>query len=339
MTPQTALAPREPHNQITTGKAQDIDIFRLGAAFAKSGYFQDARDEAQAVVKIIYGQELGISPAASMSGIHIISGKPVLSATALAGLIKSRRPLYDYRVVILDDDGCELEFFESGKSVGKSSFTMTDAKNAELVGGKNPNWKKYPKNMLFARAISNGARLYCPDIFTGSPIYVPDELDKEVNADGDIILDRTDNYQSAKTVQPIPPKSSAGVLKNRALILDLLESVGVNPQRSLSKYDTLKTDAERLDALEKVRQLVAGTKARESLQMPKIEVPEGELRANKIAEIERAVSSDSWSLTEAGTAEFFAKYTGGEIIALTDASDDELSAIIAELVELGLAAI
>jgi hypothetical protein len=29
--------------------------------------------------------------------------------------------------------------------------------------------------MLYARALSNGAKWYCPDVF-GGPIYTPDEL-------------------------------------------------------------------------------------------------------------------------------------------------------------------
>jgi len=31
--------------------------------------------------------------------------------------------------------------------------------------------------MLFARAISNGVRWYCPDVFSGAAVYTPDEFD------------------------------------------------------------------------------------------------------------------------------------------------------------------
>lgn len=211
---QNALATRE-QTQISTQRAQNIDIFQLGKSFADSGYFQDAKDQAKAVVKIIYGQELGISPAASMSGIHIIQGKPVLSATALAGLIKSRRPAYDYKLLKLDEKFCEIEFFENGESVGKSNFSMEKAQQAELIGAnsKNINWKKYPENMLFARAISNGARLYCPDIFVGSPIYTPDELGAQVDDTGAVVHDPTDNFAPAKAVKddgdPFNPNARA----------------------------------------------------------------------------------------------------------------------------------
>ena len=38
------------------------------------------------------------------------------------------------------------------------------------------NWRKYPKNMLFARAISNGVKWHCPDVMNGQPVYTPDEM-------------------------------------------------------------------------------------------------------------------------------------------------------------------
>jgi hypothetical protein len=36
-------------------------------------------------------------------------------------------------------------------------------------------WKNYPKNMLFARAISNAARFYCPEAISG--YYTTEELE------------------------------------------------------------------------------------------------------------------------------------------------------------------
>ncbi len=59
------------------------------------------------------------------------------------------------------------------------------------------------------------------------------------------------------------------------------------------------------------------------------------IRNNKITEIEAALSSEAWTMTEDGTTEFLAKFTGGEIVALADMSGDEMDAVIAELVELG----
>ncbi len=76
---------------------QDLTITNLGQIFAQSGYFSDAKDAAQAVVKILAGQELGLPPIASMTGINIIKGKVSLSAVAMATVLK-RHGGYDYKV-------------------------------------------------------------------------------------------------------------------------------------------------------------------------------------------------------------------------------------------------
>ena len=58
---------------------------------------------------------------------------------------------------------------ESGKPI-----TMEDAKRAGLLG--KTSWQRYPEDMLFARALSRGARRFCPDALGGA-IYTPEELE------------------------------------------------------------------------------------------------------------------------------------------------------------------
>lgn len=164
------------------------EALTLGKIFHESGFFADVRGMSQAVTKILAGRELGIQPMAAMTGIYVVKGRVTLSANLLASLVK-RSGRYDYRVVKLTDQECELEFSEAPLSgqrrvLGISSFSMADAKKAGLGGD---NWSKYPKNMLFARAMSNGVRFYTPDI-TGGPIYTPDEMGARVDGDtGDVI--------------------------------------------------------------------------------------------------------------------------------------------------------
>jgi hypothetical protein len=149
--------------------------------FSKSGYFKDTADVSKAVVKIIAGQELGFGPMASISGFHIVQGKPTLSANLMAAAIK-RSGRYNYRVTKMSPDECNIKFFENGEECGESSFTIEEAK---IAGTQN--LQKFARNMLFARALSNGARWYCPDVLNGAPIYTPEELGATVNGDGDIV--------------------------------------------------------------------------------------------------------------------------------------------------------
>lgn len=169
----------------------------MGDIFVKSGYFKDTRDAAQAIVKIMYGRELGFSPVIAMTGIHIIEGKPALSSNLLGAMVK-RSGKYDYRVKVLTDTECLLSFSQDGQVSGESSFSMDDAKRANVLR-PGSGWSKYPRNMLFARALSNGVKLYCPEL-SACPIYVPEELGADVNEEGNV----TQLPKSAPPVEVIP---------------------------------------------------------------------------------------------------------------------------------------
>ena len=160
--------------------SNQMSLTDLGTVLAKSGFFSDTRDAAQAVVKVLAGQELGFGPIASMTGIYVIQNRISLSANMIAAAIKRTRR-YNYRVTELTDEKCRIVFTENGQEVGESTFTRQDATKA---GTKNMD--KFPRNMLFARALSNGAKWYCADIF-GGPVYTPEELGADVNEDGDVI--------------------------------------------------------------------------------------------------------------------------------------------------------
>lgn len=182
---------------IIPANASGLDVMSLGKVLAQSGYFQDAKDMAQAVVKILAGQELGIGPIAAMTGIYMVQGKVTLSANLMAGKIKGSGK-YDYKVRILTDQECSIEFFEAGKIIGVSTFTAADAKRANTK-----NMSAFPRNMLFARAMSNGAKWYTPDAFNGTAVYVPGEISDDDQPAPQQIVTRTVD-QTTGEIQPAP---------------------------------------------------------------------------------------------------------------------------------------
>ena len=186
-----------------TGIVRSVDdLARIGKMMAVSGYFQDAREAAQAAVKVQAGMEMGFGPFTSMTGIHIIQGRPSVGANLMASAVKTN-PRYDYRVREMTDQACRIEFYEiiGGKreSIGVSEFTLADGKKA---GTKNLD--KFPRNMLFARAMSNGIRWFCPDAFNGNTVYTPEELGADVDEDGNIIeIPRVEVIQPKAEPEPV----------------------------------------------------------------------------------------------------------------------------------------
>jgi hypothetical protein len=171
-------------------------------AMHASGYFGDVKSQAQAMVKVLAGAEIGLPPFAAMSGIHIVQGKPVLGANLIATLVKND-PRYDYRVKTADNGQCVLTWYEGGKVVGESSFTMNEANAAGLTN--KDNWRKYPSDMLFARALTRGARRYAPGIFGGAPIYTPEEMGVDTDEEGHIIEGQIVTVETP--APPPPPKT------------------------------------------------------------------------------------------------------------------------------------
>jgi len=149
------------------------DMMQIASIALASGNYPDLYNHETAMVRILAGRELGLQPMVSLRNLFVIEGKVTMAAGLIGSQIKHSLK-YDYRFSTHTTTECVLKFYENGEEIGASSFTMDDAKTAKLVK-PNSGWEKYPKAMLFARALTQGARWFCPDAFDGA-IYTPDEL-------------------------------------------------------------------------------------------------------------------------------------------------------------------
>ena len=154
-------------------------LHRIANDLFKSRLFKVGSVE-QALAVILMGRELGIGPTTALSNIVIAAGKPTLGASLVGALIQ-KSGKYGYTVTEMTDQQVSIDFFEkltnyNGQGVralGVSTFTIQDAQRAKLSGSQT--WQQYPRNLLLARAMTNGARWYCPEVFGGA-IYDPEEL-------------------------------------------------------------------------------------------------------------------------------------------------------------------
>src|SRR5512139_1790085 len=86
------------------------DVVLAARAMKASGFFRDVQSEAQAVVKILAGQEIGAGPFASMNGVNIIQNRPSYGAELIAAAVKKSG--YDYRIQKHDNTVCEIMFLD-----------------------------------------------------------------------------------------------------------------------------------------------------------------------------------------------------------------------------------
>jgi len=206
------------------------EMLKMAEMFAASGMFTDAKEKGQAFVKIQAGSELGILPFQAMAGIHIIKGKPAIGSGLIAAKVKASGK-YDYRVLEQTDKVCKIEFYEkvNGKfeAIGISEMTIEQARKQG-----SQNLDRLPLNMLFARAISNGVRWHCPDVFMGS-VYTPDEMGAKVNENEEPIDTDYTEVRSTPAIQaPTPvevaPLTDAEVANKVNALVGAFEAKGID---------------------------------------------------------------------------------------------------------------
>ena len=156
--------------QITTPQPAPVSELEIMANhIVKSGLFGIRKIE-EAVSLMLIAQAEGRHPATIASEYNIILGRPALKADAILARFQSAGGKVEWSEYT---DECVAGTFShpAGGSL-KVDWDMNRAKAAGL--GTKDNWKKYPRQMLRARVISDGVRGVYPAVLQG--FYTPEEV-------------------------------------------------------------------------------------------------------------------------------------------------------------------
>jgi hypothetical protein len=91
----TALAQRDP-SQLIMSDDEIRRTYRLAEALWQSGAWKDVKKAEQAFAKIIIGRDLGLTPAQSMQGIHLVDGGIQMHYAQMGQFVRAR-PGYEFR--------------------------------------------------------------------------------------------------------------------------------------------------------------------------------------------------------------------------------------------------
>ena len=229
------------------GELKLSETKEMAEHFFKSGVFQDVKDMSVALVKIQAGQELGISPIMAMKEVYLIPSKSgvkiQIGASLQAAMIK-KSGKYDYRIVEHSKEICTIHFFEKRadkwEKIGDESFSIADARAAGLTAGKDV-WTKHPKNMLFARAMSNGAKWYCPDVFGGAIYNESDEF-PESKFEAEIIEDKPNHIDKHFEIEEEPSEIFLALKKRLETEAFTLHALDVFAQEIAANKDLLSSN-------------------------------------------------------------------------------------------------
>ncbi len=144
------------------------EVNSLSELLGKSTLLPDALrgKVADIAVSILAGQELGIPPMAAIRGVHVVQGKPVLSADTMVGLVLASGLCEYFQCVEETDTRVTYEAKRRGAPMPqRCSWSSEDTKRAGL--NTKETHRLYPRAMMKARCKAILARDLWPDVLAG----------------------------------------------------------------------------------------------------------------------------------------------------------------------------
>jgi len=136
------------------------------------------------LMAIMTGREFGMTTQAALRSIHLVEGKPTLSAALMAGLVLRSGTCEQFEFIERTKERAVLRIKRTGwKTHQDVTYSVEDAKQAgkfkvtpTSTDGKDRRnmWEKDPAAMCVARCQAIGARLGWPDVLAN--VYDPDEV-------------------------------------------------------------------------------------------------------------------------------------------------------------------
>jgi len=156
---------------------------------------------------ILYGDEVGLGPMQSLAKIAVINGRPTLAAEAQRALIHAAG--HEFWVEEANTTRCTVAGRRrDSEQTQRVTWTLDDAKRAGIAG-KDP-WRKYPRQMLVARATAQLAREAFADAIGG--LAATEEVehdDLELDENGVVQIEPSTQGRRRRRASVSTPQTSA----------------------------------------------------------------------------------------------------------------------------------
>ena len=183
-------------------KKEDTNLVSVSEALFNSKLFPNVGNRFGAFAVVQYGAELGLGPMTSLQTMAIIKGKICMAAQMMLTLAVNRG--VRYKVLVDTNTESKVHFEREGFAPYDSVFTLEDAKKAGIYR-QDSGWDKFPKDMLFWRAITRGLRRIAPDVVLG--LYSKEEIahapaiDAHIEEDPKIPSERGEESQVTEEIK------------------------------------------------------------------------------------------------------------------------------------------
>jgi hypothetical protein len=195
------------------------DIEKVATAIARGGLF-GSKDPYAVLTLCMLAHAEGQHPAVVFRDYDLIQGKPAKKAEAmLRDFLGSGGKVTWNR---LDDECADATFSHPQGGEVTINWTLARATKAGL-GGKDM-WKKYPRQMLRSRVVSEGVRTVCPNATSG--LYVPEEVRDFGNDSVPSDTPPTPEPKRARDLKAEAPKAIEAQPDYSATLVELEEIAG-----------------------------------------------------------------------------------------------------------------
>lgn len=147
---------------------QVSEIERVAMAIAQGGLF-GSKDPNAVLTLCFLAHAEGQHPAVVFRDYHIIKGRPAKKAEAMLRDFITAGGKIEWHA--LDDEFADATFSHPGGGTVRIDWTI---KRAQKAGISTDMWKKYPRQMLRSRVISEGVRTVFPGATSG--LYEENEV-------------------------------------------------------------------------------------------------------------------------------------------------------------------
>ena len=272
------------------------DLEKIATTIARGGMFGSS-DPYAVLTLCMLAQAEGQHPAVVFRDYDIIQGKPSKKAKAMLSdfLTAGGKVVWNR----LDDECAEATFSHPQGGEATINWTVARAQKAGL-GGKDM-WKKYPRQMLRSRVISEGVSTIFPGATSG--LYAPEE-----------VMD----FDDAKPTPPVPQAQRARDLRR---VEDKTEDAGhAKAEKWLAQYEADLKAATSKEELAKIHAKADNAVAKLAKNYPDLHARALVLRP-AAAEGSGEASAHTEDDAAADSKEGRADEQMGEIVTLAEARD------------------
>lgn len=214
------------------------EMEKMALATAKSGLF-NLKSENQAITLMMIAQAEGIHPIRAMQMYSIINGLPSLKSTEVQS--RFQKSGGSIKWISTDNKKAVVELSHPQGGTYTSEFGIEDAKLMGLAD--KDNYKRMPKQMFMARAITMGVRAIYPQCLNN--MYSSDEVQDFTDTTIEPKRDDTP-FIEAEPSEPKPSlKAEIAILKLKLMDMQLTES----DIKSFAKMFDLQNNLDTIIAL------------------------------------------------------------------------------------------